>query len=139
MKMIKSIPALPVQSIKTAAEFYKTKFGFTISYQDENFARLNRDDVEIHLWASFDESWKNRVNDLIKAPIKSGAESFLAGTASCRIEVEGIDKLYKEYKKQGVLYNSSTVVTEQPWSTREFEALDLHRNLLVFYELINNE
>jgi hypothetical protein len=65
-----------------------------------------------------------------------GAESFLAGTASCRIEVQGIDELFEEYKKQELIYNSNTKVEEQPWGDREFPALDHHRNLLTFYEAI---
>jgi len=134
MKMTKTIPALPVQNIRKAAEFYRIKLGFSVPHQDEGFAILARDEVEIHLWASNDESWKDFGEEMLRHPIVSGAESFLAGTASCRIEVNGIDELYEEYKKQGVLYNPETVITKQPWGTREFEALDLHRNLLVFYE-----
>ena len=134
MKMTKTIPALPVQNIRKASEFYRTKLGFSVPHQDEGFAILARDEVEIHLWASNDESWKDFGEEMLRHPIVSGAESFLAGTASCRIEVNGIDELYEEYKKQGVLYNPETVITKQPWDTREFEALDLHRNLLVFYE-----
>ena len=134
MKMTKTIPALPVQNIRKAAEFYRTKLGFSVPHQDEGFAILARDEAEIHLWASNDESWKDFGEEMLRHPIVSGAESFLAGTASCRIEVNGIDELYEEYKKQGVLYNPETVITKQPWGTREFEALDLHRNLLVFYE-----
>jgi catechol 2,3-dioxygenase-like lactoylglutathione lyase family enzyme len=134
MKMTKTIPALPVQNIRKASEFYRTKLGFSVPHQDEGFAILARDEAEIHLWASNDESWKDFGEEMLRHPIVSGAESFLAGTASCRIEVNGIDELYEEYKKQGVLYNPETVITKQPWGTREFEALDLHRNLLVFYE-----
>ena len=131
--MIKNIPALPVQNIKAAVDFYQTRLGFAVPYHDNSFARLTRDEVEIHLWASYDESWKTR-NDLVNNPVKSGAESFLAGTASCRIEVEEIDKLFKEYKNQGVLYNMNTTIAKTSWGTLEFEALDLHRNLLVFFE-----
>jgi hypothetical protein len=69
--------------------------------------------VEIHLWASNDESWKDFGERISAQPIVSGAESFLAGTASCRIEVNGINELYEEYKKQGVLYGPDTVVTKQ--------------------------
>ena len=83
-----------------------------------------------------DRSWKNEGLALVADPICSGAESFLAGTASCRIEVQGIDELYEEYKKQGVIYDAETVVEGQPWGDREFPALDLHRNLLTFYEEI---
>ena len=132
--MIKSIPALPVQNIAESVAFYKSKFGFSSPHQDEGFAILVRDEVEIHLWASSDESWKNKGAALATQPIHSGAESFLAGTASCRIQVQGIDKLYEEYKTNGVIYSPATVVKKQPWGHREFPTLDHHRNLLTFYE-----
>ncbi len=135
MKMIKSIPALPVHNITKAVDFYKTKFGFSAPHYKEGFAKLIRDEVEIHLWASFDETWKSRKIFSVE-PIGSGAESFLAGTASCRIEVNGIDALFEEYRKQGVLYNPGTVIEMQPWGTREFPTLDLHCNLLTFFERI---
>ncbi|MEJ7678329.1 MAG: VOC family protein [Segetibacter sp.] len=134
--MKKTIPALPVQDIRQSMDFYTTKLGFTVRHHDEGFAIVVRDEVEIHLWKSGDESWKNKGTSLAIEPICSGAESFLAGTASCRIEVHGIDELFEEYKKQEVIYNSDTVVEEQPWGDREFHALDHHRNLLTFYEKI---
>ncbi len=136
MKMKKSIPALPVQNIKNAIDFYTARLGFSVPYSDNGFARIIRDDVEIHLWASSDETWKNRGASLYARQIVSGAESFLAGTASCRIEVQDIHEIFEEYKKQGVTYNSNTIVETQPWGTREFPALDLHGNLLTFYEPI---
>ena len=139
MKMKRSIPSLPVQSIVEAVEFYANKFGFSAPYHADDFAKLIKDDVELHLWAASDETWKNNgVNgvDMVLCPIKTGAETFLAGTASCRIEVQGIDELYEEYKKQQVLHNAATVVQQQPWGVREFDAVDLHRNLLTFYEVI---
>ena len=132
--MEKTIPAHPVQSIEESVKFYSEKLGFTAPYYDDGFAKVTRDEIEIHLWPSLDESWKNKGSALVTDPICSGAESFLGGTASCRIEVQGIDELYEEYKKQGVLYDSNTVVEELPWGDREFPALEHHRNLLTFYE-----
>lgn len=134
MKLKKTIPALPVQNITQAISFYTTKLGFVVRHQDTGFAIMIRDDVEIHLWKSGDESWKEKGTSLSDNPICSGAESFLAGTASCRIEVEGIDELYEEYKKQGVIYNKDTVITEQPWGHFDFPALDLYGNLITFYQ-----
>ncbi len=134
MKMKKTIPALPVQDIKQSMEFYTTKMGFIVRHHDKDFCILVRDEIEIHLWKSGDDSWKAKGALLAEEPIRSGAESFLAGTASCRIEVQGIDELYTEYKKMGVIYSPDTVVEQQPWGTREFPALDHHRNLLTFYE-----
>lgn len=134
MKMLHTIPVLPVQNINEAVTFYESKLGFTNRHQDDGFAILNRDGVEIHLWRAGDKSWKLRSIFLFLRPVWSGAESFLAGTASCRIEVEKIDDLFSEYKEQGVLYKPTTVVEKTHWGTREFPALDLHRNLLTFYE-----
>lgn len=134
MRMKKAIPALPVVDIANAVKFYEERFGFKSGYHDQGFAKLLRDEVELHLWASCDKGWKYRSIFLFLKPIWSGAESFLAGTSSCRIEVENIDVLYNEYKTQGVLYNKETVVEKTTWGTREFPTLDLHCNLLTFYE-----
>jgi len=136
MKMKKTIPALPVQDIKQSIEFYTTRFGFTLRHYEVGFAIVIRDDVEIHLWQSGDDTWKNKGASLAVNPICSSAESFLAGTASCRIEVQGINELFEEYKKQGVLYDPNTTIQAQPWGDREFPALDIYRNLLTFYEVI---
>ena len=136
MKMKKTIPALPVQDIDKAMDFYTSKFGFKIRHHDKDFCIAVRDDIEIHLWRSGDETWKKKGASLVDDPICSGAESFLAGTASCRIEVYGIEELYEEYKSKSVIYDSSTVIEDQPWGHREFAALDHHRNLLTFYEVI---
>lgn len=92
MKMKKTIPALPVQDIKQSMEFYTTKLGFTVRHYDESFCKVVRDEVEIHLWKSGDETSKNKGAALVADPICSGAESFLAGTASCKIEVQDIDE-----------------------------------------------
>ncbi len=115
----KSIPALPVVNIAKAIEFYEARMGFKARHREETFAILVRDAVEIHLWASCDKSWLFRSLLLFLKPIWTGAETFLAGTASCRIEVEGIDDLYKEYKTQGLLHNKHTVIEEQYWGHRD--------------------
>ena len=136
MKMQKTIPALPVQSVKKSCEYYTNRLGFTIRHQEETFAIAVRDEIEIHLWKSCDKSWKWRSVFLALKPIRTGAESFIAGTASCRIEVQGVNELYEEYKKQGALHSPDTLVIEQYWGHREFAAVDNERNLLTFYEVI---
>ena len=134
MNLLKTIPALPIRDIEKATDFYQDRFGFTVGYRDDGFAIVTRDAVEVHLWAASDESWKGREPETTAQPIKSGAETFIAGTASCRIEVEDIDKLYEEFKRSGVLYNTNTIVESKPWGTREFPALDQDRNLITFYQ-----
>ena len=86
--MSKTTPALPVQNIDEAAAFYQQRLGFEVRHVDDGFAELVRDDAEVHLWAANDRSWAER-DELAQSPVCSGAESFLAGTASCRIEVDG--------------------------------------------------
>jgi uncharacterized glyoxalase superfamily protein PhnB len=130
-----SIPALPVVSVKTAAEFYQAKMGFYARHLEENFAILNRGNVEIHLWQACDKSWKLRSIGLFFKPIWSGAETFIAGTASCRIEVDGIDELFEEYKANGVLHNKHQIIEEQYWGHRDFATTDLCGNLITFYQI----
>lgn len=134
MSLIRSIPALPVRSIRPATEFYRDRLGFDVGHQDDTFAIVTRDGVELHLWAARDESWRHRAPGSWSRPVVSGAESFIAGTASCRIEVQGIDALYDEYRSSDVLYDADTQIEHQPWGAREFPVLDLERNLLTFYE-----
>lgn len=136
MRMQKTIPALPVVSIKMSCEYYTNKLGFRIRHQEETFAIAVRDEIEIHLWQACDTSWKWRSILLVLKPILTGAETFIAGTASCRIQVQGIDELYEEYKNQGVLHSHDSIVQEQYWGHKEFPAVDNHRNLLTFYEII---
>lgn len=134
MKMTNVIPALPVIHIDKAVTFYTDRLGFMPRHVESGFAICCRDDIELHLWAASDKKWKRRWLWLRKCPVVSGAESFLAGTASCRIGVLEIDRLFEEYRQQDVLYASDTVVTSQHWGVRDFPARDLYGNLLTFYE-----
>lgn len=129
----KTIPALPVVDIATGVAFYESKMGFKARHQEKYFAILVRDQAEIHLWASCDKSWRFRIWWIFR-PIQSGAESFLAGTASCRVEVDGIDELYEEYKVQGILHGIHAEIVKEPWGDRDFHIVDLHGNLITFYE-----
>lgn len=134
MKFLKSIPAFPVHNIDTAVIFYESKFGFTCRHKESGFAILVRDSIELHLWLSNDTNWKIWAPFLFLKPISSGAESFLAGTHSCRIEVEGIGSLYVELRNTGVLYRRTTIIETTAWGTREFATLDLHGNVITFFE-----
>ncbi len=133
-QLLKTIPAFPVRQIDKSVEFYKHKFGFYCQHQEETFAILVRGAIELHLWASCNNNWKWKSIFLFLKPISSGAESFLAGTHSCRIEVKGIDDLYKELQAKNVLHNEKTAIEKTYYGTREFATLDLYGNLLTFYE-----
>lgn len=83
----RTIPALPVRDITRAVGHFRDRLGFTPLHVDDGFAVLQRDDARIHLWHAADRTWSGRA-DLRERPVYSGAESSLAGTASCRIETE---------------------------------------------------
>jgi catechol 2,3-dioxygenase-like lactoylglutathione lyase family enzyme len=125
----RTIPALPVRDVVAAVAFYAEKLGFQVLHQDGGFAVLGRDDAVLHLWESGDEAWRTRAG--AGSPVRSGAESFLAGTASCRIEVTDVDALFDEMQDAGVLHPVSRGgVEDTDFGTREFSVLDLDGNLI---------
>ena len=133
MTLGRTIPALPCRDVAAAVSFYTGRLGFEVLHHDGGFAVLRRDDAVLHLWESGDESWRTR-GDVLERPVSTGAESFLAGTASCRIEVEGIDELYEELRAADVLHPvSRDGVDDTDFGTREFATLDLDGNLVTFY------
>ena len=132
-KLGRTIPALPARDVAASVAFYNERLGFETLHHDGGFAVLMRDDAIVHLWESSDESWQTR-EDTLERPVCTGAESFLSGTASCRIEVEGIDELYDELRQADVLHPvSRDGVDDTDFGTREFATLDPDGNLLTFY------
>jgi catechol 2,3-dioxygenase-like lactoylglutathione lyase family enzyme len=133
-----TIPALPVQSVASAVDFYRDKLGFDVVHHDGGFAVLQRDGAQLHLWEASDESWRERGLDA--PPVRSGAESFIAGTASCRIATEGVDELYDELRRQDVLHPVSRGgVDDTDFGTREFATLDSDGNLITFFKWRGDE
>jgi catechol 2,3-dioxygenase-like lactoylglutathione lyase family enzyme len=133
----RTIPALPVRDVNTAVSFYCDRLGFGVLHQDGGFAVLGRDEAVIHLWEAGDEGWRGR--DGGESPVRSGAESFIAGTASCRIETEGVDELYEELRAAGVLHAvSRDGVTDTDFGTREFATVDADGNLVSFYRWVRS-
>jgi catechol 2,3-dioxygenase-like lactoylglutathione lyase family enzyme len=129
----RTVPALPVRNVGTAVSYYRERFGFDAPHEAGNFAVLRRDDAVLHLWAATDDGWRSR-KDLDRRPICSGADSFLAGTASCRIEVSDVDALFAELQSAGVLHDVSRAgVAATEFGTREFATLDSDGNLLTFF------
>jgi catechol 2,3-dioxygenase-like lactoylglutathione lyase family enzyme len=127
-----TIPALPVRDAAAAVGFYRDRLGFEVLHHDGGFAVLIRDEAVLHLWEAGDDSWRGR--DSGDRPVRSGAESFIAGTASCRIAVEDVDALFEELNESGVLHPvSSGGVSDTEFGTREFAALDLDGNLVAFF------
>lgn len=138
MRLGNAIPALPVRDVASAVQHYGVNFGFQPARQDGEFAVLVRDDSRLHLWCAGDDAWRLRaVDDLLESPVRTGAESFLAGTASCRIPVyplEAVDEIYGDLAAARVLHPGDPgAPRDTDFGTREFAALDLDGNLLEFY------
>jgi catechol 2,3-dioxygenase-like lactoylglutathione lyase family enzyme len=135
MKLSQTIPALPVASVTKAVEFYRDRMGFLVQHRDDGFAVVARDDAVLHLWEAGDETWLQRKS--WERPIRSGAETFIAGTASCRIQVlgrDGVDALFAELQQQRVLHTvSEGGPVDTDFGSREFSTLDSEGNLLTFF------
>jgi catechol 2,3-dioxygenase-like lactoylglutathione lyase family enzyme len=130
-----TIPAMPVRDAALAVGFYRDRLGFEALHHDGGFAVMCRDDAIVHLWEASDESWQER--DSVERPVRSGAESFIAGTASCRIVVEGVDDLYDELRRSDVLHPvSKDGVEDTDFGTREFATLDQDGNLVTFFQWV---
>lgn len=130
----RTIPVLPVRHIAASASFYAEKAGFSIAYQADDYAILERDLAEVHLWAADDESWIERGDG---NPVVSGAESFIAGTASCRIAVSEVDTLFQEIEPHGIVHPNGGLA-DKPHGLREFAILDPDNNLITFFEPIGD-
>jgi len=131
--LTQTIPALPARDVAKAVDFYHDRFGFQVLHHDGGFAVLCRDEAVLHLWQASDESWRQRAGG--DAPVQSGAESFIAGTASCRIVASEVDELFSEYLAKEILHPvSHSGVEDTDFGTREFSTLDLDGNLLTFFK-----
>jgi catechol 2,3-dioxygenase-like lactoylglutathione lyase family enzyme len=136
VSMNQTIPALPVRDAAAAVDFYRDRLGFEVLHHDGGFAVLGRDEAVLHLWEASDASWRER--DSLELPVCSGAESFIAGTASCRIRVEGVDELYGELEPRDVLHPvSKNGISTTDFGTREFATLDLDGNLVTFFQWVS--
>ncbi|GEP39324.1 hypothetical protein NPS01_29870 [Nocardioides psychrotolerans] len=135
MRLTSTVPALPVTDVVRAVAFYADRLGFVARHQDEGFAIVVRDAAELHLWEAGDTGWRLRdPADLGDCPVRTGAEDFIAGTASCRIAADEVDTLHDELAAAGVLHpTDSGSPDDTDWGTREFAALDLDNNLLTFF------
>jgi catechol 2,3-dioxygenase-like lactoylglutathione lyase family enzyme len=106
------VPVLPTTNISQAASFYG-QLGFQVLHQEAEYAIVKRDGVELHVWLCPDRS--------------------LAENSSCRIQVTGIEALYREYQSKGLLA-SNVALRDTPRGTREFAVFDPDRVLITFVE-----
>jgi catechol 2,3-dioxygenase-like lactoylglutathione lyase family enzyme len=119
-RFLAAVPALPVSDERAAVRFFEEALGLVeLAHDGVGLGILRRDAVELHVWVA-DGS----------AP---GAERSLAGSASCRLEVSGVEELYEHCRGLGVVHPRAPL-TQQPWGTKEFGVLDPDGNLIGLYE-----
>ena len=108
-----AIPKHAAGDIPRAVQFYEEALGFARLFVLDDYAAVARGPVEIHLWRC--------------------ADRYIAENTACRVNVEGIDVLYEEYRPKGVIHPNGGLETK-PWGFREFTVLDLDGNAITFCE-----
>ena len=110
-------PLMPAGSdVDATLVFYEQKLGFTTRYtqgKPTEMAIVTRDAVEIFLCRNDDR--------------------YIAEQTSCRIHVQHVEQLYREYQAQGVIHPNGQL-TMKPWGTQEFAILDPAGVCITFYE-----
>jgi catechol 2,3-dioxygenase-like lactoylglutathione lyase family enzyme len=107
------IPKFPAADVQLALAFYEQKLGFVRLFDYGDYAAVERDNLEIHLWACDDKR--------------------LAENTGCRVGVTDIEELYAEYQQADVIHPNGAL-EEKPWGMKEFVALDMDGNALFFFE-----
>ncbi len=105
-----AIPVLPSANLDETLAFYIRELGFAGEKDDESYALLRRDSLELHFW-------------LTDRP-------ELCTLSSCYIRGGQIRALHAEYVERGVPGLSALEV--RPWNMLEFHIVDPHGNLLRF-------
>src|SRR3712207_4327464 len=98
-------PVLPAREIAATVRFYEEKLGFRPRVQEETFAIVRRDAVEIHFFRC--------------------ADAGIAENSSCRIAVKNVDTLYEACRAAGIVPPGTGLET-RPWGIREFSVVDLN-------------
>jgi catechol 2,3-dioxygenase-like lactoylglutathione lyase family enzyme len=111
----KAIPRFPVLDLAAALEFYEKRLGFQRLFLFPEYAGVGRSGFELHLFVVSDPA--------------------LPLWTSCRVNVLGVEALYEEYLRAGVIHPSGRL-QHKPWGFREFTAVDLFGNALVFGEWV---
>ncbi len=111
-------PVLPSRDVGASIEFYVTRLGFSLLFQDSTheprYAGLRRDSVEIHVQWHDPAEW-----EAVERPM-------------LRFVVPSVQALFEEYSDKDV-FHGRTAVRETAWGTREFAFYDPDQNGLTFY------
>jgi uncharacterized glyoxalase superfamily protein PhnB len=115
MTMQNVAPLLPANNVAEAMAWYRDVLGFGDAwmYEHQDYAIVNRDGVEIHLF---------------KMKIDPKKSDFMV-----YIRVKDIESLYEEYKAKNLIHPNAPLQVK-PWGQKEFAISDLNGALLTFGE-----
>ena len=111
--LLRTIPVLASLDLEATQRFYAERLGFSPVATLPGYAIAGRDEVQIHFWLTEDR--------------------VFAENTSCRVIVSGVDALYEEMRRAGVVHPNGAIV-DQPWGMREFAIVDGDGNLIWFAE-----
>ncbi len=103
-------PTLASLDLPETIAFYRDRLGFAPLRQDDDYAILRRDEMELHAWLTRDPAHPRHT--------------------SCYIRGGQVAALHREFEARGVPLLSPFEL--RPWGMREFHLLDPHGNLLRF-------
>ncbi|MGQ0601309.1 MAG: bleomycin resistance protein [Anaerolineales bacterium] len=112
MRLNSAIPILPAARLDESVAFYQ-RLGFTVGYDDGDYAIVQRDGAELQLFVQRDLN-----------PLENDA--------GCYFRVTDIDALFAQVRESGAKIISP--LEAKPWGQREFAAVDPSHNLLRFGE-----
>ena len=101
------MPALPCKDVAASVRYYTSVLGFSVNYQQEDLAVLDRDQIRLLL---------------------TRGEVGNNGTGQCYVYVYNADDLYRELISKGADINSEPL--SQPWGLREFFVKDPDGNTI---------
>lgn len=113
VKVLETKYVLAVKDLRKSSEYYQTKLGFTMQWQDgNNWHCLARSGIVVMLGECSDD----------RAAWETDNHSYFA-----YINIENIDELYNELTSKGCDIPSK--IANKPWGLREFcvRTIDGHR------------
>jgi len=117
-RLLGATPVLASLDIGRSVDFFCTRLGFTALHAQQGvYGVVSRDAVSVHFWAC--------------------TEQHIAENTSCRVRVEGVDRLYAECVASGIVHPKAPLMAK-PWGTREFAIVDPDGNLVTFAQTHDN-
>lgn len=113
-QFLSATPVLASLDIHRSVDFFVSKLGFGKVYAEQGvYGIVSAGTVHIHFWACSDRS--------------------IAEATSCRIAVQGIERLYEVCCGEHIVHPRALLETK-PWGNQEFAITDHDGNLVTFYE-----